>query len=127
MIRAEGIENVWKRHERLAAALRAGVTAVGLKLFSSSPSYAVTPVWLPPGMDWKSFNKSLKVDNGITIAGGQDEFAGRIFRVSHLGYYDDLDMVTFMAALERTLSSMGHKFTSGSGLTAAQNVLLGKG
>jgi aspartate aminotransferase-like enzyme len=127
MIKAEGIENVWKRHERLAAALRAGVCAVGLKLFSNSPSYAVTPVWLPSGMDWKAFNKSLKIDNGITIAGGQDEYAGKIFRVSHLGYYDDLDMVTFMAALERTLSSMNHKFAVGSGLTAVQNVLMGKG
>jgi aspartate aminotransferase-like enzyme len=126
MIRAEGIENVWKRHERLATALRAGITAAGLRLFSESPSFAVTPVWLPSGMDWKAFNKVLKLDNGITIAGGQDDFAGKIFRVSHLGYYDDLDMVTVMAALERTLSALNHKFTMGSGVTAVQNVLAGK-
>lgn len=127
MIRAEGIENVWKRHERLAMALRAGVTAVGLKLFSNSPSFAVTPVWLPEGLDWKDFNKTLKLDNGITIAGGQDEYAGRIFRVSHLGYYDDLDMVTVMAALERTLDAQNHRFTLGTGVTAVQSVLLGRG
>jgi serine---pyruvate transaminase len=127
MIRAEGIENVWKRHERLARALRAGVTAVGLKLFSSSPSFAVTPVWLPEGVEWKAFNKTLKLDNGITIAGGQDEYAGKIFRVSHLGYYDDLDMVTVMAALERTLATQNHRFAPGSGVTAVQSVLLGRG
>ncbi len=126
MIRAEGIENIWKRHERLAHALRAGIAAVGLRLFSSAPSFAVTPVWLPEGMDWKAFNKTLKVDNGITIAGGQEEFAGRIFRVSHLGYYDDLDMVTFMAALERTLAVHSHKFSVGSGLSAVQNALMGR-
>ena len=127
MIRTEGIENVWKRHERLATSLRAGITAVGLKLFSNSPSFAVTPVWLPEGIDWKSFNKTLKVDNGITIAGGQDEFAGRIFRVSHLGYYDELDMVTFMAALERTLAVHNHKFTLGAGVGAVQRIMIEKG
>lgn len=127
MIKTEGIENVWKRHERLATALRAGVTAVGLKLFSNSPSFAVTPVWLPAGIDWKAFNKTLKVDNGITIAGGQDDFAGKIFRVSHLGYYDELDMVTFMAALERTLAVHGHRFTLGAGVGEVQRVLMQKG
>lgn len=126
MIRAEGIENVWKRHERLANALRSGILAVGLKLFSNAPSFAVTPVWLPEGMDWMAFNKTLKMDNGITIAGGQEEYAGKIFRVSHLGYYDDLDMVTFMAALERALVAHHHKFPVGSGLTAVQNALMGK-
>lgn len=126
MIRAEGIENVWKRHERLANALRVGILEIGLRLFSNAPSFAVTAVWLPGGMDWKAFNKTLKTDNGITIAGGQEEYAGRIFRVSHLGYYDDLDMVTFMAALERTLASHNHKFTIGSGVTAVQKALLGK-
>jgi len=124
MIRAEGIENVWARHKRLSAALRAGVSEVGLRLFSDSPSYAVTPVWLPEGIDWKAFNKTLKVDNGITIAGGQDEYAGKIFRVSHLGYYDDLDMITVMAAIERTLAVHKHKFSLGAGLAATQRVLL---
>ncbi len=127
MIRAEGIENVWKRHERLASALRAGVSAVGLKLFSNSPSFAVTPVWLPENIEWKAFNKTLKVDNGITIAGGQDEYTGKIFRVSHLGYYDELDMIAFMAALERTLATHNHKFELGSGLSAVQQALIGKG
>lgn len=126
MIRSEGIENVWKRHERLAMALRAGIDALGLRLFSDAPSFAVTPVWLPEGMEWKPFNKTLKGDNGITIAGGQEEYAGRIFRVSHLGYYDDLDMMTFMAALERTLISQNFKFTHGAGLTAMQAALVRK-
>ncbi len=125
MIRAEGIENVWKRHERLAHALRAGIHAVGLRLFSSAPSHAVTAVWLPEGMDWKSFNRSLKVENGITIAGGQDDFAGKIFRVSHLGYYDELDMVTVMAAVERSLADQNHRFDLGSGVAAVQRALRG--
>lgn len=124
MIRAEGVENIWVRHKRLAGALRAGVEAIGMKLFSSSPSYAVTPVWLPEGVEWKAFNKALKTDNGITIAGGQDAFAGKIFRVSHLGYYDELDMVTVMAAIERTLTAVRWKFPTGTGVAATHAALM---
>jgi aspartate aminotransferase-like enzyme len=118
MLRAEGIENIWRRHERLATAVRSGVVALGLKLFSEFPSYAVTPVWLPEGIDWKVFNKILKSKYGITIAGGQDDYAGKIFRISHLGYYDELDMVTMVAALEMTLKECGYKFELGAGVQA---------
>ncbi|MFN0159400.1 MAG: pyridoxal-phosphate-dependent aminotransferase family protein [Bacteroidota bacterium] len=123
MIRAEGIENIWVRHKRLATALRHGFEAMGMKMFSDSPSYAVTPVWVPEGVEWKAFNKTLKMDNGITIAGGQDEYTGKIFRVSHLGYYDDLDMITVIAAIERTLMKQGFAFTVGSGIAATHKAL----
>jgi serine---pyruvate transaminase len=118
MLRAEGIENIWKRHERLANGIRAGVTALGLKLFSDSASFAVTPVWLPAGVEWKAFNKILKSKYGITIAGGQDDYAGKIFRLSHLGYYDEFDMVTMITALEMTLKECGYAFELGTGVQA---------
>ena len=124
MIRSEGIENIWKRHERLALALREGVKALGLKLFSESPSFAVTPVWLPEGVEWKAFNKTLKERYGITIAGGQEAFAGKIIRVSHLGYYDELDMITVLSALEMTLNDCGCKVELGKGIGAAQEYFL---
>lgn len=122
MIRHEGIENVWRRHERLATALRAGITAMGMKLFSDSPSFAVTPVWLPDGVEWKRFNGALKGTYGITVAGGQDDFKGKIFRVSHLGYYDDLDMLAVIGAIERSLHDCGWKIKAGAGLSAAQEI-----
>jgi aspartate aminotransferase-like enzyme len=124
MIRAEGIENVWARHRRLALALRAGIQAMGLRLFSDSPSYAVTPVWLPDGVAWKAFNQALKIDNGITVAGGQGDYTGKIFRISHLGYYDDLDMVAVTAAVERSLESVGVSGIAGKGVAAVQKELL---
>lgn len=120
MIRSEGIEHIWRRHERLASALRDGITAIGLKLFSDTPSFAVTPVWLPEGVEWKTFNKTLKGKYGITIAGGQEQFTGKIFRISHLGYYDDLDMITVLSALEMTLHDCGYEFELGKGIGAAQ-------
>lgn len=123
MIRAEGIENVWLRHRRLAMGLRAGLHALGLRLFSESPSFAVTPVWIPEGVDWKVFNSALKEENGITIAGGQEEFKGKIFRISHLGYYDELDMVAVVAAVERALLAVGYPVAMGKGVEAAQKAL----
>ncbi len=114
----EGIENVWARHQRLANAIRAGVTGCGLKLFSEFPSFAVTPVWVPEGVEWKKFNKILKGKYGITIAGGQDDFKDKIFRISHLGYYDELDMISMIGALELTLKECGYQFELGSGVKA---------
>lgn len=114
----EGIENVWARHQRLANAIRAGVTGCGLKLFSEFPSFAVTPVWVPEGVEWKKFNKILKGKYGITIAGGQDDFKDKIFRISHLGYYDELDMISMIGALELTLKECGYAFELGSGVKA---------
>jgi aspartate aminotransferase-like enzyme len=124
MIREEGIEEIWKRHERLAMALRNGIQAMGLRLFSDSPSFAVTPVWVPEGIEWKRFNSTLKEKYGITIAGGQEEFTGKIFRIAHLGYYDELDITTILSALEMTLLSCGHQFEPGKGVAAAQAYLV---
>jgi len=124
MIRDEGIEQIWDRHARLASACRTGCEALGMRLFSSSPSNAVTSVWLPEGVDWGTFNTALKADNGITVAAGQDEFKGRIFRISHLGYYDELDMLTVIGGIERALYQTGYDFTVGTGVTAVQKALL---
>jgi len=120
MIREEGIENIWTRHRKLSCAIRAGCTALGLKLFGNSPSYAVTAVWVPEGIEFKTFNKIIKQKYGITIAGGQDHLKGKIFRISHLGYYDELDMVAMISALEMTLQDCGWKFEAGAGVRAAQ-------
>jgi len=124
MLREEGIENVWARHQKLADSIREGCKALGLKLLSSSPSNALTAVYVPEGIEFKKFNSILKQKYGITVAGGQGHLKGKIFRISHLGYYDELDMMTMMAALERTLVEVGAKIQVGNGLIAAQEVLL---
>lgn len=125
MIRSEGIEQVWNRHRAMATAVRAGIQAMGLRLFSEEPSYAVTPVWVPEGVEWKTFNRILKQTYGITVAGGQDEYTGKIFRISHLGYYDELDMVTVIAAIERSLQDCGWKVDLGAGVRAVQRSFAG--
>lgn len=124
-MKEEGMERIWERHRRLAMALRAGVEALGLRLFSDSPSHAVTPVWLPDGVSWKPFQSAMKTENGVTIAGGQGEFTGRIFRIAHLGYFDELDMVAVVAALERALVRCGYAVEPGRGVAAVQRTLMG--
>jgi aspartate aminotransferase-like enzyme len=116
----EGLEAVWARHARLAAALRAGVRAMGLELASQCPSDAVTAVRLPAGVEWKAFNSALEDRYGIIAAGGQGEWKGKVFRISHLGYYDELDMVTAAAALERAFTESGFPIAPGAGVRAVQ-------
>lgn len=123
LIREEGIEQVWKRHSRIARAVRAGIKGLGLKLFSESPSGTVTAVWVPEGMEWKHFNAILKSKYGVTIAGGQDSYAGRIFRISHMGYCDELDVLAAIGALEMALNESGYTGELGRGIAAVQKEL----
>ncbi len=79
MIREEGIENTIARHSKLAEATRKGCEALGLKLFAppEGRGSAVTPVWVPEGVDGKKIVKILKNKYGVTIAGGQDDYVGQ--------------------------------------------------
>jgi len=126
IIREEGIENVIARHARLAEATRQGCEALGLELFAPAEGRgnAVTPVWVPEGVDGKKLVGIMKNKHGVTIAGGQDDYAGRIFRVGHLGYFGDFDIITTLAALEMALLELGYEFEPGAGIKAAEYVLI---
>lgn len=120
MIREEGIENVWNRHDRLARALREGAVALGLKNFASPPSNALTSITLPDNGD--TFMSLMKKKYKITMAAGQDHLKGKIFRVAHLGYYDEADMLAVIYAIDCALTEVGHEHKLGAGLAAAQAV-----
>lgn len=123
--RKEGLENLFARHARLAEATRQAMKALGLELYSSSPVNSLTAVKTPEGIDAQKVFKILQTKHNMTIAGGQDAAKGKIFRLAHLGYYDDLDVVTVVAAVEWALAELGHKFTMGAGVGAAMKVLKG--
>lgn len=126
MLRKEGLENLFARHTRLAEATRAGMKALGLKLFAEkSPVNSLTAVRTPEGMDAQKVYKILQDKYNMTIAGGQDAAKGKIFRIAHLGWFDDLDMVTVISAVELALAELGHKFEMGSGVGAALKILKG--
>lgn len=124
MLLEEGMESVWRRHAVMARACRAGVKAMGLEIFPERPSNALTVVKPPKGMDSELVAKTLEKEHGIKIAGGQDQLKGKVFRISHMGYVDMFDVLTTLAALEMTLSKLGHKIEPGVGLAAAQRALM---
>lgn len=125
MLQAEGLENVFKRHERLAHATRKAVQAIGLALYpKESPANSVTAIMTPPGIDGQAVYENLREKYGITAAGGQDKAKGKIFRIAHLGYADRFDIITAIAGIEMVLKGMGYPVTLGTGVAVAQALLM---
>ncbi len=124
LMRAEGWANVHARHDRLARATRAGVTALGLALLApDAPSPAATAVRVPEGVDGAGLVRYLRDRMHVTFAGGQDQLKGKIVRIAHLGWIGTFDIVTALAALELALHRFGHPVTFGRGVGAAEAVL----
>jgi aspartate aminotransferase-like enzyme len=127
MLKAEGLANVFSRHATLAHAMREGVKAAGLTLFpKESPSDALTTVAAPEGVDGQQIYKNLRVQYGITAAGGQDHLKGKVFRISHMGYADRFDVITALAATEMVIKGLGYPIELGSGVGRAQELLMPK-
>jgi len=121
----EGIEAVWERHAELAAATRAGITGMGMQLFSKRPSNAATSVKLPEGLDGGRLHKKLRDEYKVTCASGQDHLKGKIERIAHMGYYDQFDVLTVIGALELALKEMGAEVKVGEGVAAVQRYFAG--
>lgn len=119
-IRAEGIENLWARHARIAAACRAGVTALGLELFAERPNNALTVITVPNGVDGSGTLKKLEKGYGFELADGQDTLKGKIWRLSHMGYTDAFEVLGAVSALELVLGESGFKLDPGAGVAAFQ-------
>jgi len=127
MMKEEGLSKVFERHARLAHATRAAVKALGLELYAAeSPSNAVTAIKAPAGIDGQKVVKTLREKHNITIAGGQGEAKGKIFRIAHLGYVDAYDVIIGISALELVLNELGYSVELGRGVRAAAEIL-GKG
>jgi aspartate aminotransferase-like enzyme len=122
-IRAEGIENVWARHARVAAAARAGVQALNLELFAAQPADGLTVFTVPEGIDGVALLNNLEKKYGVKLAGGQDKLKGKVCRLGHMGYIDQWDVLAAIGALELVLIEMGHAVEPGAGVTAFQQAL----
>ncbi len=125
MLREEGIENAIARHSLMAEAVRKAVVALGLELFSESPAASITAVKVPGGIDGESFVKDFR-KMGVYIAGGQGRLKGKIFRLAHMGYMNELDVLQMLSAVELGLASAGYEFAAGSAAGAAAKVFAGK-
>jgi aspartate aminotransferase-like enzyme len=101
--------------------------AIGLPLYAAEGhgSPAITAV-APEGIDAETLRKTVKERFDILLAGGQDHLKGKVFRIGHLGFVCDRDVLTAVAAIEATLQELGlHKGTPGAGVAATATALAG--
>ncbi|WP_375470457.1 pyridoxal-phosphate-dependent aminotransferase family protein [uncultured Nostoc sp.] len=124
IMKEEGLESIFARHERLKNATRAAIQGLNLLLLAadSSASPAITAV-APQGIEPDKIRSLMKKRFDIALAGGQDHLSNKIFRIGHLGFVSDRDILSCIASLEVTLRELGYEdFTPGSGIAAAVRV-----
>jgi len=121
---AAGRKTLVENAELAAEMTRAGAQALGLKLFSpSAPAAALTAIHSPQGVDSGAIIKQFRETFAAVVANGQGEMKGQLFRIAHLGYYDYLDTVGILGALEHVLASVtGQPVEYGAAVRAAQEV-----
>ena len=117
----EGLEAAFERHARLGRACREGAKAMGLELFSPDEerSAVVTAIRAPDGVDATEIVNSLRDRFGITIANGQGDLKGKIFRIGHIGWFNVFDITTALAAVELVLTDAGAQIERGVAVTRA--------
>ena len=124
IMKEEGLESIFARHERLKNATRAAIKGLNLPLLAAdnSASPAITAV-APQGIEPDKIRSLIKKRFDIALAGGQDHLSNKIFRIGHLGFVSDRDILSCIASLEVTLTELGYEdFTPGSGIAAAVKV-----
>jgi aspartate aminotransferase-like enzyme len=120
---AKGREVLVDNAELCAEMTRAGALALGLKLFAASPGAALTAISSPNGIDSGKIIKEFRETFDAVLANGQGEMKGQLFRIAHLGYYDYLDTIGILAALEHVLVRVtGTAVEYGAAVRAAQMV-----
>jgi len=104
MMREEGLDNIFFRHNKHKLAMSNAVKALDLKLFADEKYLSPSITAIKTGeMDSEEFRKTIKNKFDILLAGGQDHLKGKIFRVGHLGYVNDRDIITVVSAISNTL------------------------
>ncbi|MEO8639595.1 MAG: alanine--glyoxylate aminotransferase family protein [Chloroflexota bacterium] len=104
----EGREQTWARHAAIAAAVQAGLEALGLRLVAApgERSNTVTAAWLPDGLEWGPFNAAMR-GKGLIVAGGQGAWAGKILRFGHMGSVGIVEMEEAVRIMGETLAEHG--------------------
>jgi aspartate aminotransferase-like enzyme len=122
----EGAANVWARHERYTNAIVAAAQALGLELFAEAGvrSVTVTAIVVPAGIDGDAIRKTLRVERGYVLGGGQSKLAGKIIRIGTMGDISQTDVLGMLGALEIELLKAGYPATAGSAQQAALRVFL---
>jgi serine---pyruvate transaminase len=124
LIKEEGLENTYRRHEVMSEAVKQACIALGLEIFGEDPdrSVCVTAVKCPEGLDGDALTKLVRAKYSIIFAPGQDHLKGKIFRIGHIGYLERIDILQAIAVLELALDELGYPVKFGTGVAAAQEV-----
>ena len=125
MVLAEGLEERFGRHARMAYAFRAGLRAIGLRLLCDDAvaSNTLTVAYYPAGVRDAEFRKSMQEGFGVVVAGELGPLKDKAFRVGHMGNVNRSDILATLGAIEGSLSKEGYKFQLGAGTSAANTVL----
>jgi aspartate aminotransferase-like enzyme len=120
---SKGREVLVNNAELCAEMTRAGAKALGLKLYASNPAAALTAICSPEGLDSSKIVKEFRESFDAVVANGQGEMKGKLFRIAHIGYYDYLDTIGILGALEHVLARLNDKNVEyGAAMRAAQHV-----
>lgn len=124
-INKEGLEVRFKRFEKMAYATQQAAKALGLEIFSQRPSASVTAIEAPPGIKSSEIVEILRREYGLSIAGGQDRVKDKIFRIAHMGWINEQDLITCFSLLEKALKDLGYSFKLGVSVARLQEVVYG--
>ena len=128
LVLEEGLQNRWDRHVRHHRAIKAGLTALGLK-YSATEGHQLpqlNAVLIPAGVDDLTVRKKLITDFGIEIGGGLGDFKGKVWRIGIMGHNSRANIVLLvLGALEQCLQAVGIKVAPGAGVAAANKVYAG--
>ena len=123
---SKGREELVNNAEMCAEMTRAGAKALGLKLYAGSPAAALTAICAPDGIDSSKIVKEFREGFDAVVANGQGEMKGKLFRIAHIGYYDYLDTIGILGALEHVLARVTDRGVEfGAAVRAAQEVYAG--
>lgn len=117
IIKEEGIEERYDRHLRVSNAINLALEALGFKILAKEENRCTTlsDVLYPEGINDIEFRKVLS-EEGVMVAGGLASYAGKLFRLGHMGNIDDHTVYSTIAAIERTLIKLGYIYEKGIGL-----------
>jgi alanine-glyoxylate transaminase/serine-glyoxylate transaminase/serine-pyruvate transaminase len=122
MLLEEGLSNVFARHRRLAGAVRAAVDAWGLRNCAQGPEWysdTVTAVMVPQGFDANDVIKTAYHRYDLSLGGGLNKVAGKVFRIGHLGWLNEIMVLQALGGVELAMRDVGIKFEPGAGVGAA--------
>ena len=123
MLLAEGLDNVFARHRRVAEGARLGVAAWGLKLCAKEPKWhsdTVTAICVPAGFNSDDVVKTAYYRYRMSLGVGLSKVAGRVFRIGHIGHINEITILQALAGCEMALRDVGVPVAAGSGVAAAQ-------